>query len=56
MLARAPSGLKGAPSGHPHRYQAEPEDIAAVIGFLVSDDAINLAGEVINANGGRLTD
>ncbi|GAA2898071.1 3-oxoacyl-ACP reductase [Pseudonocardia halophobica] len=55
MLTRSPSGLKGRPGGHPHRTHAEPEDIAAVIGFLTSDAAVNIAGEIIIANGGRAT-
>lgn len=55
MLSRAPSGLKKMPSAHPHRVMAAPEEIASVIGFLISEDAVNLAGEVIIANGGRAT-
>ena len=40
-----------APS--PAGYVAAPEDIAAVIAFLASDDARYVQGALVNADGGR---
>ena len=33
----------------------KPEEVAALVGFLVSDDAAYITGEVINVNGGLYT-
>jgi NAD(P)-dependent dehydrogenase (short-subunit alcohol dehydrogenase family) len=41
-------------SHHLTPYLAEPEDIAAVVAFLLSDDARFITGQVINADGGML--
>ncbi|GAA2897957.1 SDR family oxidoreductase [Pseudonocardia halophobica] len=54
MLGRAPGGVRVA-SGHPHKVVAQPGEIASVIAFLASDEAANIAGEVVIANGGRNT-
>jgi len=54
LLARTPKaildGLGGMPIGRP----AQPEEIAAVIAYLLSDDASYLVGETVNANGGMI--
>ncbi|MBI3319304.1 MAG: SDR family oxidoreductase [Candidatus Omnitrophica bacterium] len=44
--------LRALARNHPMGRLAEPREIAAVIGFLVSDDASYLNGAVIDANGG----
>ena len=33
----------------------KPEEVAALVGFLVSEDAAYITGEVININGGLYT-
>jgi len=55
MFRRAPKDLAAMPGSHPHRQVAEPEDIASVVAFLLSDDAVNVVGEIIIASGGRTT-
>jgi 2-hydroxycyclohexanecarboxyl-CoA dehydrogenase len=39
----------------PVRRAGQPEDIAAACGFLVSDDAGYVTGQIIGVNGGRVT-
>lgn len=41
-------------AAYPLRRLGEPEDIAAVIAFLVSDDAAWLTGQIVTADGGLL--
>jgi 3-oxoacyl-[acyl-carrier protein] reductase len=42
-----------AAAAHPLRRVAQPEDIAAVIAFLCSEDARHVTGQTIYVNGGR---
>ena len=37
----------------PQRRPAQPEEVAAAIAFLLSDDASHISGEVIRTDGGR---
>lgn len=53
MMGRAPEGM--APAGVPMGRYAQPEEMAAVIAFLASDDASYVTGETVNANGGMAT-
>jgi 3-oxoacyl-[acyl-carrier protein] reductase len=59
MLARSrsagvlgPDGGTALAAGLPLRRIARPEEIAAVIAFLLSDDASYVVGETVNVNGG----
>jgi 3-oxoacyl-[acyl-carrier protein] reductase len=45
--------LQASAETNPLRRNAEPEDIAAVVAFLASDDARHVTGQVISASGGR---
>ncbi|HOQ48421.1 MAG TPA: SDR family oxidoreductase, partial [Candidatus Kapabacteria bacterium] len=40
----------------PLKRVAEPEDIAASVAFLASDDASYITGQVLHVNGGMLMD
>jgi 3-oxoacyl-[acyl-carrier protein] reductase len=42
-----------AAAAHPLRRVAQPEDIAAVVAFLCSEDARHVTGQTIYVNGGR---
>jgi 3-oxoacyl-[acyl-carrier protein] reductase len=44
-----------AAATHPLRRVAQPEDIAAVIAFLASEDARHVTGQTIYVNGGKFT-
>ena len=46
--------IEAVASAIPRRRWATPEEQAAVIGFLVSDAAINITGACIDSNGGSL--
>jgi 2-hydroxycyclohexanecarboxyl-CoA dehydrogenase len=39
---------------HPMRRLAKPEDIAAAVGFFLSDDAAFVNGQVLSVSGGML--
>jgi 3-oxoacyl-[acyl-carrier protein] reductase len=45
--------VAAAAEQHPLRRVAQPEDIAAVIAFLASEDARHITGQTIYVNGGR---
>jgi 3-oxoacyl-[acyl-carrier protein] reductase len=45
--------MEQAGAGHPLRRVAQPEDIAAVVAFLASEDARHITGQTIYVNGGR---
>jgi 3-oxoacyl-[acyl-carrier protein] reductase len=45
--------VEAAAQQHPLRRVAQPEDIAAVIVFLASEDARHITGQTIYVNGGR---
>jgi 3-oxoacyl-[acyl-carrier protein] reductase len=45
--------VEAAAQAHPLRRVAQPEDIAAVIAFLASEDARHITGQTIYVNGGR---
>lgn len=47
-----PAGLKAATSGVPLKRIGDPEDIADVVAFLVSDKARYVTGQVITVDGG----
>ncbi|MGQ0844154.1 MAG: SDR family NAD(P)-dependent oxidoreductase [Sporichthyaceae bacterium] len=47
--------VNGAAATHPLRRVAQPEDIAAVIAFLASEDARHVTGQTIYVNGGKFT-
>jgi NAD(P)-dependent dehydrogenase (short-subunit alcohol dehydrogenase family) len=55
MAARTPAALKTALADPHFRPYATPEEIADVALFLASDEAVNVVGAVLLANGGRFT-
>lgn len=52
MHSSTPQSLLDATGGVPIGRKASSEEMAAVISFLLSDDASYIVGETINANGG----
>jgi NAD(P)-dependent dehydrogenase (short-subunit alcohol dehydrogenase family) len=55
MAARTPAALKDAMTDSRVRAYATPEEIADIALFLAADEAANLVGAVLLANGGRFT-
>ncbi|MER5427813.1 SDR family NAD(P)-dependent oxidoreductase [Streptomyces sp. NPDC002588] len=55
MAARTPAALRQGFAGPGARPYATPEEIADIALFLASDEAANLVGAVLLANGGRFT-
>ncbi|MEV0774356.1 SDR family NAD(P)-dependent oxidoreductase [Streptomyces sp. NPDC050433] len=55
MAARTPAALRGGFADPRVRPYATPEEIADIVLFLASEDAANLVGAVLLANGGRFT-
>ncbi len=50
-----PGGVEEAVARTPVRRAGQPEDIAAAVSFLCSDDAGYVTGQIIGVNGGRNT-
>jgi len=50
----SPTELEMFESHHLTPYMGKPEDIAAVVAFLMSDDSRFITGQVINVDGGML--
>ena len=55
MAARTPAALRHGFADPRVRPYAAPEEIADIAVFLASDEAVNLVGAVLLANGGRFT-
>jgi 3-oxoacyl-[acyl-carrier protein] reductase len=55
MAARTPAALRRGFADPGVRAYATPEEIADVALFLASEEAANLVGAVVLANGGRFT-
>jgi 3-oxoacyl-[acyl-carrier protein] reductase len=55
MAARTPQPLREAFTSAVVRPYATPEEIADIVMFLASDQAANVVGAVVLANGGRFT-
>ncbi|WP_419662954.1 short-chain dehydrogenase/reductase [Desulfosarcina variabilis str. Montpellier] len=49
-----PEEIKAVEAAMPRRQWATPEEQAAVIGFLLTDAAVNITGACIDSNGGSL--
>lgn len=56
MISRSTSceEIEAVAASIPRKQWAAPEEQAAVIGFLVSDAAVNITGACIDSNGGSL--
>ena len=55
MAARSPQVVKDALTAANALPMATPDEMAGIAAFLASDDATNLAGAIVLANGGRFT-
>jgi 3-oxoacyl-[acyl-carrier protein] reductase len=49
--AETPESVAGATRGNPQGRLGRPDDIAPVVGYLLSDDAAWISGQTIRANG-----
>jgi NAD(P)-dependent dehydrogenase (short-subunit alcohol dehydrogenase family) len=56
LASNSPEGLAAMKAATPLKRMAAPEEIAAAIGFLVSDDAAYITGSVMAVNGGLRMD
>ena len=56
LASNSPEGLAALKAATPLKRMAEPDEIAAAIGFLVSDDAAFMTGTVMAVNGGLRMD
>ena len=52
MLADCPDSLNAIVKATPFRRPAEPEEIAAAVVFLASDDAKFITGQTLAVSGG----
>lgn len=55
MAARTPEALEGAASGSSVSRYASADEMAGLALFLASDEAVNVVGGTLLANGGRFT-
>jgi len=53
MLEESPVDIEGFAQGMPMKRPGRPEDIAAAVAYLVSDDANYVTGHTLSVNGGR---
>ena len=52
---RAPSGMQGAAAVTPLQLNRDPEDVAPMVAWLVSDEADNVNGHVFHCQGGQIS-
>lgn len=53
MLEESPVDIDAYAQGMPMKRPGRPEDIAAAVAYLVSDDASYVTGHTLSVNGGR---
>lgn len=53
MLKESPVDIDAFAQGMPMKRPGQPEDIAAAVAYLVSDDASYVTGHTLSVNGGR---
>jgi 2-hydroxycyclohexanecarboxyl-CoA dehydrogenase len=53
MLKESPIDIDAFAQGTPMKRPGRPEDIAAAVAYLVSEDAGYVTGHTLSVNGGR---